>query len=95
MYVWGVAGQLAKRLGDAGGRRGRTLTLKLMRRKAGAPEPPKFLGHGICDNMSRSVTLPRFVGGAAEIAAAAQELLRALRVPPPDIRGVGLQVRVS
>ena len=31
----------------------RTITLKLKRRKDGAPEPPKFLGHGSCDSMSR------------------------------------------
>jgi DNA repair protein REV1 len=35
--------QLAERLAAAGAR-GRTLTLKLKRRKAGAPEPRKFLG---------------------------------------------------
>ncbi len=36
-------GQLAERLAAAEAR-GRTLTLKLKRRKAGAPEPRKFLG---------------------------------------------------
>ena len=35
--------KLAERLAAAGAR-GRTLTLKLKRRKAGAPEPRKFLG---------------------------------------------------
>ena len=37
----------------AAGVTARTVTLKLKRRKDGAPEPPKFLGHGSCDNMSR------------------------------------------
>jgi DNA repair protein REV1 len=36
------------------GRRGRTVTLKLMVRAAGAPEETsKFLGHGLCDTLSR------------------------------------------
>ena len=33
--------------------RGRCITLKLKIRKPNAPAPPKFLGHGWCDNMSR------------------------------------------
>ena len=36
--------------------------------------------------------LSRFIDSAAEIAAEAQGLLRALRVPPEDMRGVGITV---
>ena len=32
----------------------KTLTLKLKRRRAGASEPAKFMGHGSCDNFSKS-----------------------------------------
>ena len=40
------------------GRRGRTVTLKLMARAEGAPEETsKFLGHGICDSLSRCTFL--------------------------------------
>jgi DNA repair protein REV1 len=75
------------------GVRGRTVTLKLMRRKAGAPEAPKFLGHGICDNLSRSVTLPRFTASPHDLFVEGRSLLRALRVPATQIRGMGLAVR--
>ena len=40
---------------------GRSITMKIKRRKEGAPEPSKFLGHGICDSLSRSLTLSRFI----------------------------------
>ena len=86
------AGEVCKRL-EAAGVRGRTLTLKLKRRKAGAPEPPKFMGHGSCDNISRSMTLTHFTANEKEVATAARSLLRALRVPAGEVRGVGIAVQ--
>ena len=50
-------------------------------------------GHGICDNLSRSVTLPRFTDSAKELGREGRGLLRAVGVPARDIRGVGLTVR--
>ena len=50
-------------------------------------------GHGICDNLSRSVTLPRFVNSRAELARAGMALLKSLHVPAQEIRGVGLAAR--
>lgn len=39
--------------------KGQLLTLKLKIRAKGAPvESAKFMGHGVCDSISRSVTLP-------------------------------------
>ncbi|EFJ32197.1 hypothetical protein SELMODRAFT_407478 [Selaginella moellendorffii] len=35
---------------------GRTFTMKVKKRKTGAGEPEKFMGCGICDNISRSTT---------------------------------------
>ena len=49
-------------------------------------------GHGICDNHSRSVTMPRFVGTRTVLAKTGKELLRAMNIPAPDIRGLGLTV---
>ena len=62
------------------------------RRKAGAPEPKKFLGHGIVDNVSRSTTLSLFVSAAADIAAAVKDLFTMLAVPYDQVRGVGIVV---
>ena len=77
----------------AAGVKGRTISLKLKRRKTNAPDPPKFMGHGDCDNMSRSVTLSRFTDSPAELASQGKALLKALRVDPTQIRGIGLNVR--
>ena len=76
----------------AAGVRGRTVSLKLKRRKTNAPDPPKFMGHGDCDNMSRSVTLSRFTDAASELGSQGKALLRALRIDPTQIRGIGLNV---
>ena len=76
----------------AAGVKGRTISLKLKRRKTNAPEPPKFMGHGDCDNMSRSVTLSRFTDSPAELASQGKALLKALKVDPTQIRGIGLNV---
>lgn len=84
--------QLAVRMREAGVR-GRSVTLKLKRRKADAGQPLKFLGHGACDNLSRCITLSRYTAAAGELARYGRDLLRALHVPPQDIRGIGLSVR--
>ena len=74
------------------GVQGRTITLKLKRRKENAPEPPKFMGHGICDNMSRSVTVACFTAMQEDVASEGRQMLRALHVDPTQIRGIGLNV---
>lgn len=77
------------------GLRGRCLTLKLKKRKEGETNPVKFLGCGICDNLSRSLTLASFPESAAAIHSTACEMLRAMRCPPSEIRGIGLNVSVA
>lgn len=62
-----LAGEVSSRM-RAAGVKGKHLTLKVKRRQEGAPQPAKFMGHGPCDNLSRSVTLSSFVETAAEIA---------------------------
>ena len=61
-------------------------------RKAGAPTPRKFMGHGICDNIARSCTLPTVTDEAQVIAKQCHALLKQLSVTPEDMRGMGIQV---
>lgn len=61
-------------------------------RKAGAPTPAKFMGHGICDNIARSCTLPTVTDDAQVIAKQCHVLLKQLSVTPEDMRGMGIQV---
>ena len=55
-------------------------------------EPPKFLGHGVCDtfNSSKAVELtsdPVYIGKTC------WELMRSLACPPEELRGIGLQMQ--
>lgn len=72
---------------------GGTLTLKLMIRKPDAPtETRKYLGHGRCNNTSRSCSLLQPTADAVEICRLANRLLKQMNPQPEDIRGVGIQL---
>ncbi|WZN60214.1 DNA polymerase IV [Chloropicon roscoffensis] len=86
-----LAEEVERRLRRAG-IRGRCITLKLKLRKPNAPPPPKFLGHGWCDNLSRSVTLASAADDAGLIAREAVALLLRLDADPREIRGLGIQI---
>ncbi|KAI9004798.1 hypothetical protein BC832DRAFT_67826 [Gaertneriomyces semiglobifer] len=83
--------EVSERLATAGVK-GRSITLKLKQRKADAGEPYKFLGCGDCDNYSKSVVLGRAVDSSSAIYKECLLLYRALAVPPPDLRGVGIHL---
>lgn len=52
----------------------------------------KFLGHGACTNVSRSVTLAVATRDLAKIRAEVAALLRQMKLNHEDMRGVGIQV---
>ena len=70
---------------------GKKLQLKLMVRQPDAGAPLKFLGHGICDTISRSKKI-----GATNtfetIKSEAWSILEGLNVPFEDIRGIGIHM---
>jgi nucleotidyltransferase/DNA polymerase involved in DNA repair len=88
-FVASLASDLATRLAAAG-ERAAALTLKLKLKRPGAPEPRKYMGHGICDGASRSARLDAATADAGALAGAAQRLLRALAPAAADVRGAGL-----
>ncbi|KAF4087241.1 hypothetical protein AMELA_G00093360 [Ameiurus melas] len=93
-FLTNLSMEVQKRLQGAG-LRGRRITLKVMMRKAGAPvEPAKYGGHGICDNLARSVLLPHPTDCGQLIAAEVIKLFRAMKLAVTDMRGVGLQVHL-
>lgn len=72
---------------------GNQITLKMKIRKQDAPmEPWKFLGHGACDNLSRSMSLLQPSHTAVECGGLAVKLLKQLNPVAADIRGMGLQL---
>ena len=89
-FLKSIADQVGDRLAKLN-MRGGNVTLKIKKRREGAQEPRKFLGMGICDSLTRSVTVNR-VQCAESIFECALPLLRSLRIPFGDIRGVGLSV---
>ncbi|XP_035248430.1 DNA repair protein REV1 [Anguilla anguilla] len=78
---------------QAAGLQGRRLNLKIMVRKPGAPvESAKYGGHGICDNLARSVTLEQPTDSVELIGAEVLKLFHSMKLNAADVRGVGLQV---
>ncbi|XP_041940094.1 DNA repair protein REV1 [Alosa sapidissima] len=93
-FLSNLSMEVQKRLQGAG-LKGRRVTLKVMMRKPGAPvEPAKYGGHGICDNLARSVTLGKATDSGQLIAQEAIKLFHAMRLEVSDMRGVGLQVQL-
>ncbi|XP_029967469.1 DNA repair protein REV1 [Salarias fasciatus] len=92
-FLKNLSMEVQKRLQEAR-LRGRRVTLKLMVRKAGAPlEPAKYGGHGICDNLARTVMLTQSTDSGQQIAAAVIKLFHAMKLQVQDLRGVGIQVQ--
>ncbi|XP_067658458.1 DNA repair protein REV1-like [Haliotis asinina] len=72
--------------------RGKTITLKLMIRRGDAPkETAKFMGHGICNNVSKSSSLPMATDDGKVIAKECIAMMRAMKANTADLRGIGIQ----
>ena len=74
------------------GVKGLKVTLKVKKRKPNAPPPPKFLGHGSCFNLSKSLDAPQFTRDALVLSTVATKLFESLDVPKDDVRGMGMVV---
>lgn len=84
--------EVSKRLKDEK-RRGRNITFKVMFRAKDAPlETAKYLGHGACDTISKSLALPFSTNEACVIAQNAIKLYHQLSIPANELRGIGIQI---
>ncbi|XP_053311129.1 DNA repair protein REV1 isoform X2 [Spea bombifrons] len=91
-FLMNLSDEIQRRLQTVG-MKGRKLTLKIMVRKAGAPiEPAKFGGHGICDNVARTVTLDQATDNGQAIGREALNMFHSMKLNIADMRGVGLQM---
>lgn len=73
--------------------KGKTITLKYMVRAADAPvETAKYMGHGFCENISKSVTLPAYTCDLDVITQNVFAIKMSLNVAPCELRGIGIQV---
>ncbi|KAM4558025.1 DNA repair protein REV1 [Odontesthes bonariensis] len=93
-FLTNLSMEVQKRLQEAG-LRGRRVTLKVMVRKVGAPlEPAKYGGHGICDNLARTVMLAQSTDSGQLIASAVIKLFHAMKLQAQDLRGIGIMVQL-
>ncbi|XP_057815186.2 DNA repair protein REV1 isoform X2 [Cryptomeria japonica] len=72
--------------------RGRMITLKVKKRKKGAGEPAKYMGCGICDNISHSVTVPSATDSTDVLLRISRQLFASFHLDVKEVRGIGLQV---
>ena len=88
----GLADEVERRMQSVGVR-GMKITLKIMKRKEGAGNSAKFLGHGACHHLSKSSELglvPTL--DSVTIFQAGMKMLKELSVDKDDIRGMGIVI---
>ncbi|XP_004704398.1 DNA repair protein REV1 isoform X1 [Echinops telfairi] len=91
-FLLSLSEEIHRRL-EAAGMKGKRLTLRIMVRKPGAPvETAKFGGHGICDNIARTVTLDQATDSAKIIGKATLNMFHTMKLNISDMRGVGIQM---
>ncbi|KUI66726.1 DNA repair protein rev1 [Cytospora mali] len=92
-FVMNLCKELEKRLLNEGVR-GKSLTMKIMRRSLDAPlDPAKHLGHGKCDTFNKSTIFGVATNDAEKIGKEAVSVLRSFRFSPGDLRGLGVQMQ--
>ncbi|PKU42179.1 dna repair protein rev1 [Limosa lapponica baueri] len=91
-FLLSLSEEIQRRL-EAAGMKGKRLTLKIMVRKAGAPvEPAKYGGHGICDNIARTVTLDHATDSAKVIGKETLNMFHTMKLNISDMRGLDKSV---
>ncbi|BFZ58373.1 deoxycytidyl transferase [Savitreella phatthalungensis] len=89
-YMGRVALALSQKLKDVGFVSAAHVLVKVMRRAKDAPiDPPKFLGHGRCDKVNNGREISD-TGDPATLHRHAYALLKALEIPPDELRGIGV-----
>ncbi|KAI8351783.1 hypothetical protein EDC96DRAFT_518444 [Choanephora cucurbitarum] len=90
-FVEGLSKEVSDRL-IKHGVKGKSITLKVLKRKEGATEARKHLGHGIVDSYSKSYTLNDFTDDYKIINKHAYSMLQSFEFPFDDIRGLGIHI---
>lgn len=72
---------------------GKCITLKLMVRADNAPvETAKFMGHGVCNIINKSINLANSTNEADIIAREVIGICKKQKIDPKEMRGVGIQI---
>ncbi|XP_029651504.1 DNA repair protein REV1-like isoform X1 [Octopus sinensis] len=92
-FLLNLSGEVERRLKNVN-KRGKSITLKLMVRREDAPlETAKYMGHGLCNNISRAMSVAIATDNAARIARECMTLFKALHLPVNSLRGVGITIQ--
>lgn len=96
-FMYQLAEEVGRRL-DKIDMRGRSMTVKIMKRDPKAPvEPPKFMGHGVCELFNKQCTLVAPGGRATSdpqiIGEHAWRALKSFNFDPKELRGIGIQIQ--
>lgn len=74
-------------------RKTKQITLKVLIRAKDAPiEASKFMGHGVCDHLTRSVSLSTYTNELNILCSNVLTLMRSFNIPPQELRGIGVQL---
>ncbi|XP_076935359.1 DNA repair protein REV1-like [Bidens hawaiensis] len=90
VFLLSLCKEVSLRLNGCGVR-GRTFTLKVKKRKTDE-EPAKYMGHGDCDNLSHSSTVPTATDDVDVLYRITKQLFSHLHFDVKEIRGIGLHV---
>ncbi|KAF5174903.1 Dna polymerase iv [Thalictrum thalictroides] len=74
------------------GVQGRTITLKLKKKRKDAGEPTKYMGYGDCENLSHAMTIPIATNDVDVLQRISKQLFGYFHLDVKEIRGIGLQV---
>ena len=87
-----LSSEIVKRMREASAK-AKTISIKLKMKSKEAPlETAKFLGHGICDNVSRTTLLSTHTDTLDTISRAVINLVKSLKnLVVSDVRGIGIQ----
>nr|XP_047127953.1 DNA repair protein REV1 isoform X2 [Hydra vulgaris] len=90
-FIDQLSKQVEVRLTEAE-KKGKLITLKMMIRQKGEGNPLKYMGHGLCDNVSKSIMISSPTNSSELISRYCLQLLHLFTVIAQDIRGIGIQV---
>ena len=92
LFLLNLSKELEKRMGRENVT-GSLVTIKLKQRSEDASlEPVKYMGHGICDNISKSLNIATSTMDGGVIHSKVMSLITSMALVPSDIRGVGIQM---
>jgi DNA repair protein REV1 len=74
------------------GVKGKTITVKILKRKEYATQAAKNLGHGEVDSFSKSYTLSEYTSNPEIINKHVYSMLKSFQFSCADIRGLGLTI---